>query len=86
MIENLKKHLNVVNNPKDLEKLLNKVEGLLKRNEELYYIAIQKKHSINLSPDFIVLTNKRIIFCKPKKLGLPMEFQVYLWKDIAVVI
>jgi hypothetical protein len=53
-------------------------------NEDLEYIAVQKKDAINLSPGFIALTNKRIISCKPKKLGLSMEFQDYLWKDVAV--
>jgi hypothetical protein len=83
MIENLKKYLNEEQNPKDVEKLLNKVQGLLTLGEEVEYIAVQKKPAINLSPDCIALTNKRIIFCRPKNLGLSMDFQDYLWKDIA---
>lgn len=83
MIENLKKYLNEEQNPKDVEKLLSKVQGLLTSGEEVEYIAVQKKPAINLSPDCIALTNKRIIFCRPKNLGLSMDFQDYLWKDIA---
>jgi len=83
MIDNLKKFLNEEQNPKDVEKLLAKVQGLLTIGEEVEYIAVQKKPAINLSPDCIALTNKRIIFCRPKNLGLSMDFQDYLWKDIA---
>lgn len=83
MIDNLKKFLNEEQNPKDVEKLLSKVEGLLTNGEEVEYIAVQKKPAINLSPDCIALTNKRIIFCRPKNFGLSMDFQDYLWKDVA---
>lgn len=83
MIDNLKKFLNEEQDPKDVEKLLSKVQGLLTSGEELEYIAVQKKPAINLSPDCIALTNKRIIFCRPKNFGFSMDFQDYLWKDIA---
>lgn len=83
MIDNLKKFLNEEQDPKNVEKLLSKVEGLLTAGEEVEYIAVQKKPAINLSPDCIALTNKRIIFCRPKNLGFSMDFQDYLWKDIA---
>jgi len=82
MIENLKKYLNEEQDPKAVEKLLLKVNDLLTADETVEYIAVQKKPAINLSPDCIALTNKRIIFCRPKNLGLAMDFQDYLWKDI----
>lgn len=53
------------------------------RGEVVEYIAVQKKPAVNLSPDCIALTTKRIIFCRPKNLGLSMDFQDYIWKDIA---
>ena len=52
-------------------------------NEEVGYIAVQKKPAVNIFPDSIVVTNKRIILCKPKNLGLSMEFVDYDWDDIA---
>lgn len=52
-------------------------------NEEVGYIAVQKKPAITVFPDSIVVTNKRIILCKPKNLGLSMEFMDYDWDDIA---
>lgn len=82
MINDLKKFLNEEQDPKAVEKLLAKVNGLLTSGEQVEYIAVQKKPAINLSPDCIALTNKRIIFCRPKNLGLSMDFQDYSWKDI----
>jgi hypothetical protein len=83
MTNNLKKFLNEEQDPKAVEKLMVKVNGLLTSGEEIEYIAVQKKPAINLSPDCIALTNKRIIFCRPKNFGLSMDFQDYAWKDIA---
>jgi hypothetical protein len=38
---------------------------------------------VTIFPDSIVVTNKRIILCKPKNLGLSMEFIDYDWDDIS---
>ena len=51
------------------------------RNEEVGYIGVQKK-PVTVFPDSIVLTNKRIIICKPKNLGLSMDFLDYDWDDV----
>lgn len=83
MIDNLKKILNEDQDPKAIEKITSKLENLLMTNEEVGYIAVQKKPAITVFPDSIVVTNKRIILCKPKNLGLSMEFMDYDWDDIA---
>jgi hypothetical protein len=83
MIDNLKKILNEDQDPKAIEKITSKLENLLMSNEEVGYIAVQKKPAITVFPDSIVVTNKRIILCKPKNLGLSMEFMDYDWDDIA---
>ncbi|WP_221407405.1 PH domain-containing protein [Elizabethkingia miricola] len=83
MINDLKKFLNEEQDPKAVEKILEKVNGLLTTDEHVDYIAVQKKPAVNISPDCIALTNKRIIFCRPKNFGLAMNFQDYLWKEIA---
>ncbi|AWM14166.1 PH domain-containing protein [Flavobacterium sp. NRK F10] len=83
MINDIKKFLNEEQNPKVVEKLMHKVKGLLTAGEEVEYIAVQNKPIVNLSPDCITLTNKRVIFCRPSNLGLSMNFQDYLWKEIA---
>lgn len=83
MIDNLKKILNEDQDPKAIEKITSKLENLLMTNEEVGYIAVQKKPAITVFPDSIVVTNKRIILCKPKNLGLSMEFLDFNWDEIA---
>ena len=83
MIDHLKKILNEDQDPKAIEKITAKLENLLMSNEEVGYIAVQKKPAVTIFPDSIVVTNKRIILCKPKNLGLSMEFMDYDWDDIA---
>ncbi|CAH0129624.1 PH domain-containing protein [Chryseobacterium sp. Bi04] len=80
---NLKKFLNEEQDPQAVEKLLGRINSLLTLQEAVEYIAVQKKPVINLSPDCIALTNRRIIFCRPKTFGLSMDFQDYSWVDVA---
>jgi hypothetical protein len=83
MIDNLKKILNEDQDPRAIEKITAKLENLLMSNEEIGYIAVQKKPAVTILPDSIVVTNKRIILCKPKNLGLSMEFIDYDWDDVS---
>jgi hypothetical protein len=83
MIDNLKKILNEDQDPKAIEKITSKLQNLLMSNEEIGYIAVQKKPAVTILPDSIVVTNKRIILCKPKNLGLSMEFIDTDWSDVA---
>lgn len=81
MKEQIKSFLNEEQDPKAVEKITSKLNDLLMRNEEIGYIGVQKK-PVTVFPDSIVLTNKRIIMCKPKNLGLSMDFTDYSWEDI----
>ena len=72
MLENLKNILNEDQDPKAIEKIASKLENLIMSNEEVGYIAVQKKPAVTIFPDSIVVTNKRIILCKPKNLGFSM--------------
>lgn len=83
MREQIKKFLNEEQDPKAIEKITAKLSDLLMKGEEIGYIGVQKKPAINVFPDSIVLTNKRIIMCKPKNLGLSMDFTDYAWDDVA---
>lgn len=83
MIDNLKKILNEDQDPKAIEKITAKLESLLMKNEEVGYIGVQKKPAVTIFPDSIVMTNKRIIICKPKNLGLSMDFVDYDWDDVS---
>lgn len=63
-----------------VRKILPKVEELLTKDEEIEYIAIQKKLVVNLSPDAVVLTNKRFILVQPSLMG--MKFQDFPWREV----
>ncbi len=78
----IQKYLTDNQDEKDIEKVLDKLNGILMTDEALIYIAVQKKPAINISPDSVAITNKRIIFCRPKNLGLSMEFQDFIWRDM----
>ena len=82
MKDSLKKILNEDQDPKAIEKITGKLQNLLMTNEEVGYIAVQKKPAVNILPDAIVATNKRLLICKPKNLGLSMAFIDYDWKDV----
>ncbi|RZJ65983.1 MAG: hypothetical protein EOO45_16400 [Flavobacterium sp.] len=83
MKDHIKNFLNEEQDPKAVEKITSKLNDILMRNEEIGYIGVQKKPAINVFPDSIVLTNKRIIICKPKNFGLSMDFTDYSWTVIA---
>jgi hypothetical protein len=83
MKDQIKKFLNEDQDPKAIEKITSKLQDLLMKNEEVGYIGVQKKPAITVFPDSIALTNKRIILCKPKNLGLSMDFVDYDWDDVA---
>ncbi|AWG20451.1 hypothetical protein FFWV33_02360 [Flavobacterium faecale] len=85
MKDQIKKFLNEDQDPKAIEKITSKLQDLLMKNEEVGYIGVQKKPAITVFPDSIVLTNKRMILCKPKNLGLSMDFVDYDWEDVAGV-
>jgi len=68
--------------PKAVEKVYLRLADLLTTGEEIYYIAVQKKPLVNLLPDCIALTNKRILFFTAANLGLSIKFVDFVWKDI----
>jgi hypothetical protein len=82
MKEHIKNFLNEEQDPKAVEKITSKLNDILMRGEEIGYIGVQKKPAITVFPDSIVLTNKRIIMCKPKNLGLSMDFTDFSWNII----
>lgn len=82
MLDNLKKFLNEEQDPAAIEKVTEKLRGIIMNGETLEYIAVQKKPAVNISSDCVALTNKRIIFCRPKNLGFSMDFSDYVWKDV----
>ncbi len=82
MKDQLKNFLNEDQDPKAVEKIAGKLEDLLMKDEEIAYIGVQKKPAINVFPDAIALTNRRIIICRPKNLGLSLDFTDYSWDEV----
>ena len=78
----IEKFLNEEQDPKAVEKVYSRLVDLLNHGEEIIYIAVQKKPLVNLFPDCIALTNKRILFFTAANLGLTLKFIDFVWKDI----
>jgi hypothetical protein len=78
----IEKFLNEEQDPKAVEKIYLRLADLLTSGEEILYISVQKKPIVNLFPDCIALTNKRILFFTPANLGLTIKFVDFVWKDI----
>ncbi|MBW4890586.1 PH domain-containing protein [Mucilaginibacter sp. HMF5004] len=78
----IEKFLNDQQDPKAIEKVYARLVDLITTGEEILYIAAQKKPVVNILPDCIALTNKRILFFTPANLGLSMKFVDFVWKDI----
>jgi hypothetical protein len=81
----LEKFLTDEQDPKALEKVYTRLMDLLTTGEEIMYIAVQKKPLVNILPDCIAITNKRILFFTPANLGLSIKFVDFVWKDIVDV-
>ena len=79
------KFLSDQQDPKAVEKVYTRLVDLLTTGEEIIYIATQKKPLVNILPDCIALTNKRVLFFTPANLGLSIKFIDFVWKDIVDV-
>ena len=79
------KFLTEEQDPKAVEKVYLRLADLLTTGEEIIYIAVQKKPIVNLFPDCVALTNKRILIFTPGNLGLTLKFVDFVWKDIVDV-
>lgn len=78
----IEKFLNDEQDPKTVEKVYSRLNDLLNSGEEILYIAVQKKPLVNILPDCIAITNKRILFFTPANLGLSIKFVDFVWKDV----
>jgi len=81
----MEKFLSDEQDPKAIEKVYLRLTDLLTTGEEIIYIAVQKKPLVNLLPDCIAITNKRVLFFTPANLGLSIKFVDFVWKDIVDV-
>jgi hypothetical protein len=81
----IEKFLRDEQDPKAIEKVYTRLVDLLTTGEEIIYIAVQKKPLVNLLPDCIAITNKRVLFFTPANLGLSIKFVDFVWKDVVDV-
>ncbi len=58
-----------------------RVQGIITSHERVQYIVVQQKPLVNIAPDAVVCTNRRLIFYRPKLLGR-FEFEDYQWFDL----
>jgi len=85
LITMMDKFLNDQQDPKAIEKVYSRLVDLLSHDEEIIYIATQKKPLVNLLPDCVAITNKRLFFFTPANLGLSIKFVDFVWKDVVDV-
>ena len=90
----LNKFSNEEQDPSVVADVYSKVSTILTYSEEILYIAVQKKLIPNVSPDCVVLTNKRFIKYTKKNVGImgvkvPLtcrlggaDFEDYNWRDL----
>lgn len=63
-----------------VRKIVPKVSEILTKDEVIEYLAVQKKLVVNISPDAIVLTNRRFILVQPSLFG--MQFHDVPWREV----
>jgi hypothetical protein len=63
-----------------VEKVHARARELCTQGEDIKYIAVQKKPIVTISPDAVLLTNKRVIIFRPKLIG--MSFEDCPWRDV----
>lgn len=72
--------INEDQDPKVVNKVINRAKELLTRDEVIEYIGVQKKPVVTLAPDAVLLTNKRFTIVRPKLMG--MTFEDHMWRNV----
>jgi Bacterial PH domain len=81
MLETIKAFLGDDQDPAQVERTYAKVSEILTPGEVIEYIAVQKP-LMSLTPDSVVLTDKRFIVYRPRVFGR-VNFSDYVWRDLA---
>lgn len=77
----VRKFLNEDQDPDAVNRIYARVIDILTDQEEIEYIAVQKKPIVTIAPDCVVLTNRRVILFRPKPLG-GWDMRDSKWLDI----
>jgi hypothetical protein len=67
--------------PDTVQRVLEKVQQILTSGEEVSYVAVQKRPVVNISPQCVVLTNRRFILYQATVLGA-VTFDDHVWRDL----
>lgn len=78
----IQRFLSEEQDPKIIEATVPRILQFLTSQEELLYLAVQKKPVANIAPDCVALTSRRIIFFTIKLLG-QLSFNDHLWRNVA---
>ena len=81
-ISALQRFLNDAQEPKIIESTVPRIQQFLTSEEELLYLAVQKKPVATIAPDCVALTSRRVIFFTVKLLG-QLSFQDHLWRNVS---
>lgn len=70
--------------PEQVAKIYEKLSQLLTKGEEPLYIAVQKPVTLDLTPEIMVMTNRRFMHYTPDLFGRA-KFIDYIWRDMKSV-
>lgn len=70
--------------PEQVAKIYEKLSQLLTKGEEPLYIAVQKPMVLDLTPEIVVMTNRRFMHYTPDLFGRA-KFIDYIWRDMRSV-
>ncbi len=70
--------------PESVARIYEKLSQLLTKGEEPLYIAVQKPIVPDLTPEIMVMTNRRLMHYQPDLFGRA-KFIDYIWRDMRTV-
>ena len=70
--------------PESVARIYEKLSQLLTKGEEPLYIAVQKPILPDLTPEIMVMTNRRLMHYQPDLFGRA-KFIDYIWRDMRTV-
>lgn len=82
--EHIAKFITEDQDPEQVAKIYEKLSQLLTKGEEPLYIAVQKPMTLDLTPEILVMTNRRFMHYKPDLFGRA-KFTDYIWRDMRSV-
>lgn len=83
-IDPIAKFITEDQDPEQVAKIYEKLSQLLTRGEEPLYIAVQKPVTLDLTPEIVVMTNRRFMHYTPDLFGRA-KFIDYIWRDMKSV-